>query len=129
MACLLFGKLQRLGLPRALVFHADVCKLAEVARAFAVFVRHAADEHAEAWFEGGYRGGLGVAEERIGHVVDHLGYVRRYVKRKNREGGRKWGGKYHAAISLLDALLRALRDALVRAITRFEVECCGPVVA
>jgi hypothetical protein len=72
----LFRKLQRLRLPSALVFHADVCKLAEVARAFAVFVGHRADEHAESRFEGCHWGGLGGAEECVGHVVYHLERVR-----------------------------------------------------
>jgi hypothetical protein len=68
----LFGKLERLGLPRALVLHADVGELAEVARAFAVFVAHVADEHAETGLEGGDFAGLRGVEKRVGHVIDHL---------------------------------------------------------
>jgi hypothetical protein len=40
----LLGELERLGLPRAFVLHADVGQLAEVAGAFAVRVFDGADE-------------------------------------------------------------------------------------
>lgn len=66
------GKLERLGFPGALVLHADICQLAEVARTFAVLVLNRADEHAEAGLEGGYFASLSGVEERVGHVVDHL---------------------------------------------------------
>jgi hypothetical protein len=102
----LFGKLQRLRLSRALIFHADIRQLSEIPRALSVFVPHIADEHAEAGFEGSYFTGLRGVEEGVGHVVYH-----------------------HAAVCFFDALLRALGDALVGSITRFEVDYGGPVVA
>jgi len=68
----LLRELECLGLARALVLHADVGQLAEVAGAFAVLVLDGADEHAEAWLEGCDLGGLRGIKEGIGHVVYHL---------------------------------------------------------
>jgi hypothetical protein len=110
----LFRKLQRLRLPRALVFHADVRKLAEVARAFAVFVGHGADEHAESGFEGCHWGGLGGAEECVGHVVYHLDGVRMdWLGRMNGRGG----------LPCRRLSFRCLVERVVERACRFR---CGP---
>jgi hypothetical protein len=119
----LFRELQRLGLPRALILHANVRQLPKISCALAVFVGYVADEHAEARLEGSHFAGLGSVEECVGHVVYHLRLCE-WV-----EGGVGRGlDTNHAAVCLFDALLRALRDAFVRSITGFEVDYCGPVV-
>ena len=69
----LLRELERLRLSCALVLHADVRQLTEIAGAFTVFVFHGADEHAESGLEGCYFGGLGGVEECVCHVVYHLG--------------------------------------------------------
>jgi hypothetical protein len=68
----LFGKLQRLRLPCALILHADIRQLAEIACAFTIFVAYVANEHAETGLEGGYFAGLCCVEERVRHIVYHL---------------------------------------------------------
>jgi hypothetical protein len=68
----LFRKLQRLGLPRCLILHANIRQLPKVSGALAVFVGYVADEHAEARFKGSHFAGLGGVEECVSHVVYHL---------------------------------------------------------
>ena len=102
----LLGKLQRLWLSRPFVLHTDIRQLAEVASFFSRTVRNVANKHAKTRLEGSDFGGLGCAEEGVGHVVDH-----------------------HAAVGAFDALLGALGDALVGAVLGFEEDGRGPVVA
>jgi hypothetical protein len=68
----LFRKLQRLRLPRALILHADISQLPEIAGAFTVFVGYVADEHAKTGLEGGHLAGLCSVKECVRHVVYHL---------------------------------------------------------